>query len=35
MTENKTLYYLEQVRNELVKFGVKKEIADRTSFLSS
>lgn len=32
MAENKTPYYLEQVRNELVKFGVKKEIADRTSF---
>jgi len=32
MTENKTPYYLEQVRNELVKFGVKKEIAERASF---
>ncbi|MCR4734053.1 MAG: hypothetical protein K5829_03490, partial [Treponema sp.] len=32
MTENKTPYYLEQVRNELVKFGVKREIADKVSF---
>lgn len=32
MTENKTPYYLEQVRNELVKFGVKGEIAERASF---
>ncbi len=28
MIENKTPYYLEQVRNELVKFGVKREIAN-------
>ena len=32
MTEKKTTYYLEQVRNELVKFGVKKEMAERASF---